>query len=54
MHSAQILSTLTHILPEEALERKVMLHDLDELQSLMGREKSAPRAAEAILHFLRD
>ena len=54
MHSAQILSTLTHILPEGAPARKAMLHDLKELQSLMGREKSAPRAAEAILHFLRD
>ena len=53
MHSAQILSTLTHILPEGAPARKAMLHDLRELQSLMGREKSAPRAAEAILHFLR-
>nr|WP_315121599.1 lipid-A-disaccharide synthase [uncultured Porphyromonas sp.] len=53
MHSAQILSTLTRILPEGAPAREAMLHDLRELQSLMGREKSAPRAAEAILHFLR-
>ena len=53
VHSAQILSTLTRILPEEAPARKAMLHDLKELQSLMGSEKSAPRAAEAILNFLQ-
>lgn len=53
VHSAQILSTLTRILPEEAPAREAMLHDLKELQRLMGSEKSAPRAAEAILNFLQ-
>ena len=53
-HSVQILSILSHLIPEEDHRRTDQLQALAQLQELMGTEPSAPHAARAILSYLHE
>ena len=53
-HSVQILSILSHLIPEEDHRRTDQLQAFAQLQELMGTEPSAPRAARAILSYLHE